>query len=51
VMWGSPAFEAAITEGMQILAIDGKAYSADSLKRTITAAANPARSDRADPEI
>jgi predicted metalloprotease with PDZ domain len=39
VMWGSPAFEAAITEGMQILAIDGKAYSADLLKRTITAAA------------
>jgi predicted metalloprotease with PDZ domain len=39
VMWGSPAFEAAVTEGMQILAINGEAYSADLLKRTITAAA------------
>jgi predicted metalloprotease with PDZ domain len=39
VMWGSPAFEAAITEGMQIIAINGEAYSADLLKRTITAAA------------
>jgi predicted metalloprotease with PDZ domain len=39
VMWGSPAFEAAITEGMQIIAINGEAYSADLLKRTVTAAA------------
>ncbi len=39
VMWGSPAFEAAITEGMQILAINGENYSGDLLKRTITAAA------------
>jgi predicted metalloprotease with PDZ domain len=38
VMWGSPAFEAAITAGMQILAINGASYSADLLKRTITAA-------------
>jgi predicted metalloprotease with PDZ domain len=38
VMWGSPAFEAAITEGMQILAINGENYSGDLLKRTITAA-------------
>ena len=39
VMWGSPAFEAAITEGTQIIAINGETYSADLLKRTITAAA------------
>jgi predicted metalloprotease with PDZ domain len=39
VMWGSPAFEAAITEGMQIIAINGEAYSADLLRRTVTAAA------------
>jgi predicted metalloprotease with PDZ domain len=38
VMRGSPAFEAAITEGMQIIAINGETYSADLLKRTITAA-------------
>ena len=37
VMWGSPAFDAAITEGMQILAINGESYSGDLLKRTITA--------------
>jgi len=44
VMWNSPAFGAGITEGMQILAVNGESYSADLLKRTITAAA--ARSDR-----
>jgi predicted metalloprotease with PDZ domain len=38
VMWGSPAFQAAITEGMQILAINGEKYSGALLKRTITAA-------------
>ena len=38
-MWDSPAFKAAITEGMQIIAINGEAYSADLLRRTITAAA------------
>jgi predicted metalloprotease with PDZ domain len=37
VMWGSPAFDATITEGMQILAINGESYSGDLLKRTITA--------------
>jgi predicted metalloprotease with PDZ domain len=37
VMWGSPAFNATITEGMQILAINGESYSGDLLKRTITA--------------
>jgi predicted metalloprotease with PDZ domain len=37
-MWGSPAFDAAITEGMQILAINGESYSGELLKRTITAA-------------
>ena len=44
VMWNSPAFGAGITEGMQILAVNGESYSADLLKRTITAAAT--RSDR-----
>ncbi len=39
VMWGSPAFEAGITEGMQILAVNGENYSGDLLKRTITATA------------
>jgi predicted metalloprotease with PDZ domain len=38
VTWGSPAFKAGLTEGMQILAVDGAAYSADLLKRTISAA-------------
>lgn len=39
VMWGSPAFQAKVTEGMQIIAINGEAYSADLLRRTVTAAA------------
>jgi predicted metalloprotease with PDZ domain len=38
VMWNSAAFQAAITEGMQIIAINGETYTADLLKRTITAA-------------
>jgi len=38
VMWNSPAFQAAITEGMQIIAVNGETYTADLLKRTITAA-------------
>jgi predicted metalloprotease with PDZ domain len=46
VMWGSPAFDAAITEGMQILAINGESYSGELLKRTITASkSQPGRID------
>lgn len=35
VIWGSPAFKAGLTEGTQILAINGVGYSGDLLKRTI----------------
>ena len=35
VIWDSPAFKAGITEGAQILAIDGIAYDADVLKDAI----------------
>ncbi len=38
VVWGSPAFKASLTEGMQLLAVNGAAYTGDLLKRTITAA-------------
>lgn len=38
VMWGSPAFAAKLTEGAQILAVDGSAYSAEILKDAIRAA-------------
>jgi predicted metalloprotease with PDZ domain len=38
VTWNSPAFKASLTEGMQILAVNGAAYSGDLLKRTIAAA-------------
>jgi predicted metalloprotease with PDZ domain len=35
VIWDSPAFTAKITEGAQVLAVDGTAYSADVLKDAI----------------
>jgi predicted metalloprotease with PDZ domain len=38
VMWDSPAFKAKLTEGVQILAINGIAYDADVLKDAIRAA-------------
>ncbi len=38
VLWGGPAFNAKLTEGMQILAVDGSAYSADILKASIASA-------------
>ena len=38
VAWNSPAFRAKLTEGMQILAINGIAYDADVLKDAIRAA-------------
>lgn len=38
VRWGSPAFEAGLTKGAQVLAVDGRAYSAKRLKAAIGAA-------------
>ena len=38
VIWDSPAFKAKLTEGAQILAINGIAYDADVLKDAIRAA-------------
>jgi predicted metalloprotease with PDZ domain len=38
VTWDSPAFAAGLTVGMQIVAVDGQAYSADRMKAAITAA-------------
>ncbi len=37
VMWGSPAFQAGLTTGGQIVAVNGLAYSADVLKDAIRA--------------
>ena len=36
-LWGSPAFDAGVVRGSQIVAVDGEAYSAERLKRAITA--------------
>jgi predicted metalloprotease with PDZ domain len=38
VFWNSPAFQSRLTEGMQILAVDGIAYSANVLRDAIRAA-------------
>jgi predicted metalloprotease with PDZ domain len=38
VLWDGPAFNAGITVGTQIVAVNGEAYDADDLKDTITAA-------------
>jgi len=40
VIWDSPAYRAKLTEGAQILAINGIAYDADVLKDAIRAAHN-----------
>lgn len=36
--WDSPAFNAGLVTGSKILAVNGTAYSADDMKRAITAA-------------
>jgi predicted metalloprotease with PDZ domain len=36
--WGSPAFKAGLVSGMQVMAVGGQAYDADTLKAAITAA-------------
>ncbi len=36
--WDSPAFNAGIVSGMQITAVNGTAYSADDMKKAVTAA-------------
>jgi len=37
-VWDSPAFKAGLVDGVQIVAVDGAAYSADGIKEAITAA-------------
>jgi C-terminal processing protease CtpA/Prc len=38
VLWDSPAFNAKLTEGTQILAVNGTPYSADAIKGAIQSA-------------
>lgn len=38
VQWDSPAFNAGITTGTQVIAVNGETYSADVMRRAITAA-------------
>ncbi len=37
VAWGSPAFEAGLTPGLTLLAVNGRAYKAEGLRQAITA--------------
>jgi predicted metalloprotease with PDZ domain len=37
-LWGSPAFKAGVVPGAQIMAVNGDAYDADTIKAAITAA-------------
>ncbi|TYC89379.1 M61 family metallopeptidase [Novosphingobium sp. BW1] len=37
-LWDSPAFDAGLVNGSQIVAVNGEAYSADTIKKAITAA-------------
>ena len=37
-MWDSPAFDAGLVDGAQVVAVNGEEYSADLIKRAITAA-------------
>lgn len=39
VVWGSPAFEAGLSTAVSIVAVNGRAYSADALDRALRAAA------------
>lgn len=41
VQWDSPAFRAGLTEGAQIIAVNGEAYDADGLKDAVKDAAKP----------
>jgi len=38
VLWDGPAFKAGVSPGMQVVAVNGKAFSSDNLKEAITAA-------------
>ncbi len=37
-LWNSPAFNAGVVTGAQVMAVNGKAYDAETLKTAITAA-------------
>jgi predicted metalloprotease with PDZ domain len=43
VRWGSPAFQAGLSPGVQLMAVDGRAYKADRLKAAVTDAKNAAK--------
>lgn len=41
VVWDSPAYVAGLAAGMQLIAVNGKAYEAELLREAVTAAAQP----------
>jgi len=45
VVWGSPAFQAGLTAGATLLAVNGRSYKAERLKDAITAAKADDKSD------
>ena len=40
MIWDGPAYKAGLTVGTEIVAVNGKPYSADTIKEAITAAAS-----------
>jgi predicted metalloprotease with PDZ domain len=42
VVWGSPAFKAGLAPGMTLLAVNGRAWSAEVMKEAIVSAKSPA---------
>jgi predicted metalloprotease with PDZ domain len=45
VMWGGPAFQAGLVQGVTLVAVNSESYEADRLKSAIKRAAQPGAAD------